>query len=73
MIAQNTEDCDQEMMYYLMLRGLLGFQNEYNTYPGILEHDVEPDINRFKVRSINTFCVHYEFTIMSLPALHFRV
>lgn len=48
-LAQNTEDSDQEMMYYLLLRGLLRFQGDYHTYPGLLDRDVEPDINRFKV------------------------
>jgi hypothetical protein len=48
-LAQNTEDSDQEMTYYLLLRGLLQFQSDYKTYPGLLDRDVEPDINRFKV------------------------
>jgi len=47
-LAQNTEYSDQEMMYYLLLRGLLRFHSDYKTYPGLLDRDVEPDINRFK-------------------------
>jgi len=46
--AQNSEDCEEDKMYYLILRGTLRFYSEYNTFPGALD-DYEPDIIRFKV------------------------
>ena len=39
-------------MYYVMFRGILRFQSEFNTYPGV-SAEYEPDITRFKVSYIN--------------------
>jgi len=47
-LIQNTEDADQEMVFYIVLRALLRFESEYKTYPGLLDRDVEPDVTRFK-------------------------
>ncbi|ODN03883.1 putative protein-activating enzyme E1 regulatory subunit [Orchesella cincta] len=45
-LAQNMEECDQELMFYIILRAHLRFHNEYGTYPGF--DDSETDISRFK-------------------------
>ncbi|CAL8097439.1 unnamed protein product [Orchesella dallaii] len=45
-LAQNMEECDQELMFYIILRAHLRFHNEYSTYPG--SDDSETDISRFK-------------------------
>lgn len=54
-LAQNIEECDLELMFYIILRGYLRFHHEYNSYPGAT--DVEPDISRFKVHIF--FLSHY--------------
>jgi len=43
---ENMEDCDQELMFYIILRGYLRFENENKRYPGV--EGVEPDMSRFK-------------------------
>lgn len=47
--AQELENPDSMMVYYVMLRGIDRFYSEYNVYPG--EFEVEPDIVKLKVSS----------------------
>lgn len=37
------------MVHYVMLRGIDRFQSEYNTFPGVFDDQVEPDIGKLKV------------------------
>ncbi|XP_026284162.1 NEDD8-activating enzyme E1 regulatory subunit [Frankliniella occidentalis] len=46
LIAQELENPDSMMVYYVMLRGVDRFYSEYNLYPG--EFEVEPDIVKLK-------------------------
>lgn len=46
LIAQELENPDSMMVYYVMLRGIDRFYSEYNVYPG--EFEVEPDITKLK-------------------------
>lgn len=46
--AQNMEESNLELMFYISLRGFLRFHNEYNSYPGA--SDPESDTARFKVQ-----------------------
>jgi len=46
LIAQELENPDSMMVYYVMLRGIDRFYSEYNIYPG--EFEVEPDIVKLK-------------------------
>lgn len=46
LIAQELENPDSMMVYYVMLRGIDRFYSEYNVYPG--EFEVEPDIIKLK-------------------------
>lgn len=36
------------MVYYVVLRGILKFQTEFNSYPGEFDDHVEPDIVKLK-------------------------
>ncbi|XP_067011106.1 NEDD8-activating enzyme E1 regulatory subunit [Anabrus simplex] len=47
-IAMNVEYPESGMVHYVMLRGVDRFQAEYNTYPGVFDDQVEPDIVKFK-------------------------
>lgn len=46
----NLDSPDSEMVYYVMLRAVDRFYNEYNRYPGFFEDQLETDISKLKVR-----------------------
>jgi amyloid beta precursor protein binding protein 1 len=43
------EDGESELIYYVMLRGVDRFYEEYNRYPGQDNDQVEPDVQLLKV------------------------
>lgn len=43
------EDGDSEMIFYVLLRGVDRFYEEYNRYPGADNDQVEPDVQLLKV------------------------
>lgn len=45
----NLENPENNLVYYVMLRGIDRFYSEYNTYPGEFDDQVEPDIVKLKV------------------------
>ncbi|XP_016841229.1 NEDD8-activating enzyme E1 regulatory subunit [Nasonia vitripennis] len=47
-IAQELENPESLMVYYVVLRGVEKFQAEYNAYPGEFDDHVEPDIVKLK-------------------------
>ncbi|CAH0385252.1 unnamed protein product [Bemisia tabaci] len=47
-IVTDLESPHNLMVYYVMLRGLDRFYSEYNTYPGVYNDQVEPDIVKMK-------------------------
>lgn len=47
-IAENLENPESMMVYYVVLRGIQKFQAEYNSYPGEFDDHVEPDIVKLK-------------------------
>lgn len=67
-IAQNVEESDMELMFYIILRGYIRFHNEYSAYPGV--DDEETDTSRLKVCKLislkNTFTNSWFFTLFGL-------
>ncbi|CAN7989608.1 unnamed protein product [Ixodes pacificus] len=47
-ILTNLDSPDSEMVYYVMLRAVDRFYNEYNRYPGFFEDQLETDISKLK-------------------------
>lgn len=47
-LTSYLEDPDSLIFYYVILRGLERFISEFNTYPGQLDDQVEPDILKLK-------------------------
>lgn len=47
-LSSYLEDPDSFMFYYVILRGLERFVNEFNTYPGQFDDQVEPDVLKLK-------------------------
>lgn len=43
------EDGESEMIFYVLLRGMDRFYEEYNRYPGGDNDQVEPDVQLLKV------------------------
>lgn len=47
-LSSYLEDPDSLIFYYVILRGLERFISEFNTYPGQLDDQVEPDLLKLK-------------------------
>ncbi|XP_060520510.1 nedd8-activating enzyme E1 regulatory subunit [Cylas formicarius] len=47
-LSSYLEDPDSLMFYYVILRGLERFISEFNSYPGQLDDQVEPDLLKLK-------------------------
>lgn len=47
-ISSYLEDPDSLMLYYVIIRGLERFINEFNTNPGQFDDQVEPDVLKLK-------------------------
>uniref|UniRef100_A0A6B0VCF8 NEDD8-activating enzyme E1 regulatory subunit n=1 Tax=Ixodes ricinus TaxID=34613 RepID=A0A6B0VCF8_IXORI len=48
LLLTNLDSPDSEMVYYVMLRAVDRFYNEYNRYPGFFEDQLETDISKLK-------------------------
>lgn len=47
-LTSHLEDPDSLMFYYVILRGVERFINEFNVYPGQFDDQVEPDVLKLK-------------------------
>ena len=45
----SDEDSDDEFIFYVLLRGVDKFNEEYNRYPGVYEDQIEADISKLSV------------------------
>lgn len=50
------EDEESELIYYVLLRGVDRFYEEYNRYPGGDNDQVEPDVQLLKVSAGIVYC-----------------
>ena len=70
--AQNLEDEEpNDVVFYVLLRAVDRFFEEYNVYPGYYTQQVEADVNKLKVISASDNKLFIpEFLKWTLPSLN---
>jgi hypothetical protein len=64
-IKEQVGDCDDGLIFYLLMRVVEAFCSEYNRYPGTNTEMIESDIALLK-RLLNTFLIEHRIQNLTI-------